>query len=78
MFPIKFLKYHDEIWCGMTPINVGHVILDRPWIYDLDITISSRLNLCSFAFKGRNIKLIGLTPKPSNKNKKWDIEGTRT
>jgi hypothetical protein len=39
LFPVKFLDYNDEIWCDVIPINVGHVILDRSWIYDLDITI---------------------------------------
>ena len=39
LFPIKFLDYNDEIWCDVIPMNVGHVILDRSWIYDLDITI---------------------------------------
>ena len=73
LFPIKFLDHHDEIWCDVIPINVGHVILGRPWMYDLDVTISGQSNWCSFAFKGRKIKLIGLSPRPSNKNKKKKI-----
>jgi hypothetical protein len=39
LFPIKILDYHDEIWCDVIPMNVGHVILGRPWLYDLDVTI---------------------------------------
>ena len=58
LFPIKFIDFHDEIWCNMIPINLGHVILGRLWIYDLDVTISSRSNSRSFDFKGRKIKLI--------------------
>jgi len=70
LFPIKFLDYYDEIWFDTISMDVGHVILGRPCIYDLDITISGRSNSCSFTFKGKKIKLIGLPPKPSNKNKK--------
>lgn len=69
LFPIKFLDYHDEIWFDVIPMEVGHVILGRPWIYNLDIIIYDWSNSCSFTFKGRKIKFIGLPPGPSNKNK---------
>jgi len=70
LFPIKFLDYYDEIWFDTISMDVGHAILGRPCIYDLDITISGGSNSCSFTFKCKKIKLIGLPPKPSNKNKK--------
>lgn len=70
LFPIKFLDYHDEIWSDVISKDTEHVILERPWIYDLDVTISGQSNSCCFAFKGRKIKLIGLPPRPSNNHKK--------
>jgi hypothetical protein len=30
IFSIKILDYHDEIWCDVIPMDVGHVILGRP------------------------------------------------
>lgn len=78
LFPMKFLDYHDEIWCDRIPNDVGNVILGRPWIYDLYVIISGRSNSCSFVFKGRKIKLIGLPPRPNNKNrKKKNVNGQR-
>jgi len=29
LFPIKFIDFHDEIWCNMIPMNIRHVILSR-------------------------------------------------
>jgi len=78
LFPIKFLDYHDEIWSDVISKDIEHVILERQWIYDLDVIISGRSNSCFFAFKGRKIKLIGLPPRPSNNNKKKGCEQTRT
>jgi len=41
LFPIKFLDYHDEIWCDVILMNIGHIILDRSLIYDLIRGITS-------------------------------------
>ena len=72
LFPIKILDYHDEIWCDVIPMNVGHIILGRPWLYNLDVTIFGRSNSCSFTFHGKQIQLIGLPPRSNDgsKNKK--------
>jgi len=67
LFPIKIFYYHDEIWCDVIPMDVGHVILGRPWLYDLDVIIFERSNSCSFTFQGKKIQLIGLPPR-SNDN----------
>ena len=31
-------RYKAEIWCDVIPMDVGHIILGRPWLYDLDVT----------------------------------------
>lgn len=54
-FPIKILDYHDEIWCDVIPMDVGHIILGRSWLYDLNITIFERSNSYSFVFYGKKI-----------------------
>ena len=70
LFPIKILDYHDEIWCDVSPMDVGHVILGRPWLYDLDITIFGRSNSYSFTFQGKKIQLIKLPPRSNDNSPK--------
>jgi hypothetical protein len=64
------MSYKDEIWCDVIPMDVGHVILGRPWLYDLDVTIYGRTNSCSFTFKGKKIKLNPLQPRHITEGKK--------
>jgi hypothetical protein len=40
-------------------MNVGHIILGRSWLYNLDVTIFGRSNSCSFIFHGKQIQFIG-------------------
>jgi hypothetical protein len=53
-------------------MDIGHVTLDRPWLYDLDVTIFKRSNYCPFTFLSKKIQLFGLPPKfnDNSKNKK--------
>lgn len=64
LVPIQFLEYKDHIWCDVIPMDVGHVILGRPWLFDLDVTIYGRSNSCSFVFNGKKIHLNPLPPRP--------------
>uniref|UniRef100_A0A2N9G1A2 CCHC-type domain-containing protein n=1 Tax=Fagus sylvatica TaxID=28930 RepID=A0A2N9G1A2_FAGSY len=70
LLPIQFMSYKDEIWCDVIPMDVGHVILGRPWLYDLDVTIYGQTNSCSFTFKGKKIKLNPLQPRHIIEGKK--------
>jgi hypothetical protein len=54
-------------------MDVGHIILGRPWLYDLDVTLHGRSNSCSFVFEGKKIKLTPLQPKPIEVNKKREV-----
>ena len=57
-------------------MDVGHVILSRPWLYDLDVMIYGRTNFCSFTFKGKKIKLNPLQPRYiTEENKCEECEG---
>ncbi|GFZ15653.1 hypothetical protein Acr_25g0000620 [Actinidia rufa] len=70
LVPIQILSYNDEIWCDVVPMDVGHIILGRPWLFDMDVTIYGRSNSCSFLFENKRIKLNPLQPKPASKQKK--------
>lgn len=51
-------------------MKVGHIILGRPWLYDLDTTNFGRSNVCVFNFKWRKVKIHPLPPKDNNDKKK--------
>ena len=53
-------------------MDVGHIILGRPWLYDLDVTLHRRSNSCSFLFEGKKIVLNPLKPKPIDMSKKTE------
>ncbi|XP_050278134.1 uncharacterized protein LOC126719644 [Quercus robur] len=53
-------------------MDVGHIILGRPWLYDLDVTLHGRSNSCSFMFEGKKIVLNPLKPKPIDISKKTE------
>jgi len=38
-------------------MDVGQIILGRPWLYDNDVTIHGRSNMCQFEYEGKKIKL---------------------
>ncbi|XP_023902191.1 uncharacterized protein LOC112014045 [Quercus suber] len=51
-------------------MDVRHIILGRPWLYDLDVTLHGQSNSCSFMFEGKKIVLNPLKPKPIDMSKK--------
>ncbi|XP_038970638.1 uncharacterized protein LOC113461045 [Phoenix dactylifera] len=67
---INFSEYNDKVWCDVIPMDVGHIILGRPWLYDLDVTIYGKSNSCSFVHQGKKIRLNPLPPRPSIAGKK--------
>ena len=67
--PLQFLTYETEIRCDIIPMDVRHIILSRPWLYDLDVTIHGRSNNFSFVFEGKKIMLNPLKPKPIDSKK---------
>ncbi|XP_060200403.1 uncharacterized protein LOC132628657 [Lycium barbarum] len=61
---IKFRigKYQDEILCDVVPMQACHLLLGRPWQFDVDAQHSGRTNKYSFVVKGKKYILIPLTP----------------
>ena len=52
LIPVQFVTYKDKIWCDVITLNGGHVILGRPWLFDMDVTLLGNSNICSFIMKG--------------------------
>ena len=70
--PIQFATYTENVWCDILPMNVGHIILGRPWLFDLDVTIYGRTNQCLFVHNGKKVKIMPNQPKPSTREKEAD------
>ena len=45
-------NYVDSVDCNVVPMNACHLLLGRPWQYDLDATHGGRSNTYSFIHKG--------------------------
>ena len=54
---IKILSYEDQVWLDVVPMDIGSIILGRPWLYDNDVRIQEKTNECSFMFKNKKIIL---------------------
>ena len=54
---IQMGDYKDEIYCNVLPMDVAHVILGRPWLYDLNVTNFGKDNIYSFKYKGKSVIL---------------------
>jgi len=39
---IQFAMYSNKYWCDVVTMDVGHIILGWPWLYDMDVTIYGR------------------------------------
>ena len=50
-------------------MDVAHVLLGRPWLYDLNVTNFGKDNIYSFKYKGKNIILRPAKPKGCNGNR---------
>ena len=58
-------------------MDVGHIILGRPLLFDLDVIIYGRTNQCSFVHN-KKMKLMPNQPEPPNQKKvdkgKWKVD----
>ena len=51
-------------------MDACHVILGRPWLFDMDVTLWEKCNTCTFNHEGQQIKLIPSQPKSKQKEKR--------
>ena len=59
-------------------MDVGHLILGRLWLFDMDVTLFGHSNSCSFEFNGKRIKLNPVPPKSMGANKNKDMTKPRS
>ena len=56
-------KYEDQVLCDVAPMDVGHILLGRPWQFDRHIMHIGYTNKYSLVHGGRSITLVPLTPQ---------------
>ena len=70
--PISIGKhYSDEVTCDVVDMDASHILLGRPWQFDVDITYRGRDNTYLFTWGSHKIVMIpqgpkGLPTKPSH------------
>ncbi|XP_057976019.1 uncharacterized protein LOC131163448 [Malania oleifera] len=69
LVPIKIADYEDEIWFDVFPMDVAHILLGRPWLYDPDVSHNGRANTYIFKCSGKKIVLSPLEPKKDKQDK---------
>jgi hypothetical protein len=73
--PISIGKiYKDEVICDIVDMDASHVLLGRPWQYDVDITYKGRDNIYLFTWESHKIAMVPLKC-PTLPNKPFKVEG---
>ncbi|XP_010545900.1 PREDICTED: uncharacterized protein LOC104818143 [Tarenaya hassleriana] len=60
--PFSIGRYQDEVLCDVVPMQVGHMLLGRPWQFDREVSHDGRANQYSFVYNKRKIVLAPLSP----------------
>jgi hypothetical protein len=55
--------YHDEVDCDIVPMQACHLLLGRPWQFDVDATHFGCSNEHSFIHKEKKVVLVPLSSK---------------
>ncbi|KAK8923695.1 hypothetical protein KSP39_PZI019139 [Platanthera zijinensis] len=63
LVPLTIASFQDKVWCDVIPMDVAHVLLGRPWLFDRDVTCFGRSNTYVFYDKGRKITLTPTQPR---------------
>jgi len=69
---IQFATYTNNVWCDILPIDVGHIILGRSWLFDLNVFVYGQTNHCLFVYNGKKVKLMPNQPKSRTYEMKVD------
>ena len=65
--PIQLGEYQEEVLCDVLPMDVAHVLLGRPWLYDHNVTSYGKENTHTFKHGGKTILLQPAKPETENK-----------
>lgn len=49
--------YKDKFYCDIMPMDISHILLGRPWQYDMNVIHDGCHNTRSFVFDNRRIVL---------------------
>ncbi|CAL8993802.1 unnamed protein product [Prunus brigantina] len=60
------LHYRDDVLCDVIDMDACHILLGRPWQFDVDATFKGRDNLILFSWNNRKIAMA--TTKPSKQS----------
>ncbi|GKA13938.1 transposon ty3-I gag-pol polyprotein [Tanacetum coccineum] len=71
--PFEIGKYKDEVTCDIVDMDACHILLGRPWEYDVNAIHKGKENTYSFIINGVKKVLVPLI----DKNKSKDSEATR-
>lgn len=55
-------SYHDEVLCDVVPMQACHLLLGRPWEYDVGVKHDQRPNKYAFYKDGKKHILDPLSP----------------
>jgi len=48
--PIHMSSDEDHVWCDILDIDAVHILLGRPWLYNLDVISLGKSNTNEFKF----------------------------
>ncbi|XP_020676557.1 uncharacterized protein LOC110095377 [Dendrobium catenatum] len=58
--------YVSEILCDVVDMDVFHLILGRPWQFDVEAIYDCRANTYAFDWKGKKLRLLPRSPDQEN------------
>ena len=58
--------YKDEVWYNIVPMDVYHILLGRPWLYDRNMKHLSTPNAYTFQKDGKTFILHPLKEEPAS------------
>jgi hypothetical protein len=61
-------RYSDEVLCDVVPMQVGHILLGRPWQYDERVIYDGYKNRYSFKMGDQSFILAPLSPKEAHED----------
>ncbi|KAI0507266.1 hypothetical protein KFK09_013388 [Dendrobium nobile] len=73
--------YVSEILCDVVEMDICHLILGRPWQFDVGAIYDGRTNTYSFDWKGKRLRLLPYSPdrelaSPKSKTALFAVSGT--